>query len=99
MSLHIKIPKNNSIEGLKNELTSKKTTYARIKVIPKSKHTEITEKMADGTIKIRIAAPAEKGKANEELLRFLSEQLGISKNNIMIVSGKTERLKLLRIKL
>ena len=43
----------------------------RVKVIPRSAKTEIVGEMADGTLKIKIAAPPEKGKANEELIRFL----------------------------
>lgn len=94
-----KTQENIIIVNLKNELILKKTIYLRIKVIPKSKNTEILEKMTDETIKIRVAAPAEKGKANEELLRFLSEQFCVPKNNIKLVNGKTEKIKLLRINL
>lgn len=49
------------------------------------------------TIKIRIKAVPEKGKANEELIRFLSKRLDIPKQNISIISGKTEQLKLVKI--
>ncbi len=37
----------------------------RVKVIPRSAKTEIAGEMADGTLKVKIAAPPEKGKANE----------------------------------
>ncbi|MFC1616033.1 DUF167 domain-containing protein [Patescibacteria group bacterium] len=42
------------------------------------------------------AAP-EKGKANAELIKFLSKNLGISKSQISIISGKTDQLKLIKI--
>jgi len=51
--------------------------------------------MADETYKIRVSAPATDGKANAELLRFLKKSLGAS--DAMIVSGKTDRIKLVKI--
>lgn len=86
------------------KLKKNKVNYLRIKVIPKSSRNEIIEIMEeqseDGpqkTIKIRIKAVPEKGKANEELMKFLSENLNISKNNISIISGKNSQLKLVKI--
>ncbi|HCW32691.1 MAG: hypothetical protein UT55_C0017G0002 [Candidatus Peregrinibacteria bacterium GW2011_GWE2_39_6] len=71
--------------------------YYRLKVIPKSSTTELVEIMSDGTLKIRVAAPPEKGKANAELIKFLSNHFGVLKTAITIVSGKSEPLKLIRI--
>ena len=72
--------------------------YLRVKVIPKSPKNEIIEIMEDETIKIRIKAPPEKGKANAELIKFLSKQLDIPKQNISIISGKAEQIKLIKCK-
>ncbi|MBI4235682.1 DUF167 domain-containing protein [Candidatus Peregrinibacteria bacterium] len=74
-----------------------KKTYLRIKDLPKSTKNEVVEIMDDETIKIRIKAPPEKGKANKELIRFLSRELEISTDEISILSGKTEALKLIKI--
>lgn len=75
--------------------------YLRIKVIPKSAQNEIIEILDDEsgeqTVKIRIKAPPEKGKANAELIKFLSKELKIAKSQITIISGKSEQLKLLKI--
>ncbi len=71
--------------------------YLRIKVCPGSSRTEFKEKMADETYKINIAAPAEKGKANQSLLKFLASSLGISQNKVSIISGAGDRLKLIKI--
>lgn len=76
----------------------KNKPYLRIKVIPKSSKTEITDIMDDDTIKIRIKAAPEKGRANIELIRFLSKELILPKENISIISGKTEQLKLIKLK-
>lgn len=75
--------------------------YLRIKVIPRSPKNEIVEILEDEsgekTYKIRIKAAPEKGKANKELIKFLSKEFCIPKENISIISGKTEQLKLVRI--
>jgi uncharacterized protein (TIGR00251 family) len=71
--------------------------YLRIKVCPGSRLTEFKEKMADETYKINIAAPAEKGKANQSLLKFLAVNLKIPKNKILIISGAGDRVKLIKI--
>lgn len=49
------------------------------------------------TIKIRIKAVPEKGRANAELIRFLSKELSIPKENITIINGKSSQLKLIRV--
>ncbi len=72
-------------------------SYIRIKVIPKSPKTELVETMSDGTLKIRVKAPPEKGKANKELIRFLAEHFGTHKESIAIISGKTDHIKLIKI--
>jgi len=71
--------------------------YLRIKVLPKSPKTEIVDKLDDGTIKIRVAAPPEKGKANRELIKFLAKHFNTDKKSITIVSGKSDPLKLIKI--
>lgn len=67
---------------------------SKLKVIitPNSSKNEIISK---GEIwKIKIAAPPEKGKANEELLKFLKKSLKIKAK---IVKGSKSREKLLEI--
>jgi uncharacterized protein YggU (UPF0235/DUF167 family) len=46
---------------------------------------------------IALAARAEKGRANQELIRLLAEIVGLSPSKITIVRGKTARLKLAHI--
>jgi uncharacterized protein len=69
----------------------------RIKVIPKSPRNEIMGEMADGTLKVRIAAVPEKGKANAELCKFLAQHYGVRRQDVIILSGETSPLKLVRI--
>jgi hypothetical protein len=46
---------------------------------------------------IRLKAPPVEGRANEELIRFLSEQLRIPKSSVHILSGHNSRFKRLQI--
>ena len=80
-----------------NNLANNKEIYFNVKVIPGAPKTEVREVMADGTIKITLAAAPEKGKANQELVRFLAEELGVRKYQIKIISGLGERNKLIKI--
>ena len=69
----------------------------RVKVIPRSAKSEIVGEMADGTLKVKIAAPPEKGKANEVLCEFLAAHYQIPRSAVTIVSGHSAALKLVRI--
>ncbi|MCA1407454.1 DUF167 domain-containing protein [Ensifer sp. IC3342] len=57
------------------------------------------ESAADGGgyLKVRVRAVPEKGKANQALIALLAKQFGIAKNRIALVSGDTQRKKILRI--
>lgn len=80
-----------------SKLEQESPLYLRIKVLPKSNKNEFAEFLADETIKIRIKAVPEKGKANAELIKFLSKELKLPKSHISIISGKTDQVKLLKI--
>ena len=69
----------------------------RVKVIPRSPKTEIIGEMADGTLKVKIAAPPENGKANDALCAFLAAHYGVPRNAVAIVSGHSAARKLVRI--
>jgi uncharacterized protein (TIGR00251 family) len=69
----------------------------RVKVIPRSAKTEIAGEMADGTLKVKVAAPPEKGKANEALCAFLAEYFQVPRASVTVVSGQTAALKLIKV--
>lgn len=65
-----------------------------VKVVPGSSKTSI-EGVLGGMLKVKIAAVAEKGKANKELISFLAKLLDIRKKDIEITSGDTSPVKTL----
>ncbi|WP_353618299.1 DUF167 domain-containing protein [Pseudodesulfovibrio nedwellii] len=50
-----------------------------------------------GCAKIRLNAPAVDNKANKSLVKFVAELLKVKKSQVAIVSGHTNRRKLLAI--
>ena len=66
------------------------------KIVPGSSSTRICG-LLDGMLKVKVAAPPEKGKANQCLLKFLAKELGLKKNAVSILSGKTSPIKKVRI--
>lgn len=69
----------------------------RVKVIPKSSRTEIAAVLADGTLKVRVAAAPEKGKANAALCEFLAGRYGVAKSQVRVVKGLTATQKVVEI--
>ena len=49
----------------------------------------------DDFIKLKISKPAVDGKANKEIIKYLSEILNLPKNNIQILNGEKSSLKML----
>ena len=76
---------------------SNKNLRLRIKVRPSASKTGIigTE---NGMLVVAVAAPPDKGKANKELERFLARKLGVSREDVSIVSGMKTRHKTVLVK-
>ena len=68
-----------------------------IKVSAGASKTECIEKMSDGTLKMRVAAVREDGKANKELLRYLAKEFGVKKSQVVIISGEMNERKVVGI--
>jgi uncharacterized protein len=67
-----------------------------VKVHPNARKNEISG-FSNEVLRVKIAAPADKGKANKELIEYFSDILGLKKENIEIVKGQTEHNKLIAI--
>jgi len=67
-----------------------------IKAIPGASNTELAG-VKDGRLRVRLAAVAEDGKANAELLSFLSKRIGCAKRDLRIVIGEKSRVKVIEV--
>ena len=65
----------------------------KVRVVPNAPKSACAGAYGDG-VKIKIAAQATDGKANAELVKFLSRKLGVGRNAVRIVLGETSRDKL-----
>lgn len=63
---------------------------------PGAKRSEIAGLHGDA-LKIRLAAPAVEGKANESLLRFLAERFQVPLRQVELKQGNLSRRKVVRI--
>jgi len=77
------------------ELEKKNPLYIKVKIQSKAPKTDIVDQLEDGTYKIKVAAQPIRGKANEELLKFLKKNLSLS--DAQIVSGGRDSVKLIRL--
>jgi uncharacterized protein (TIGR00251 family) len=68
-----------------------------VKVIPRAARTEFAGEMADGTLKLRVNAVPEDGKANEEIRTFLARYYGVGREQVRIVGGATSQRKRIRV--
>jgi len=48
-------------------------------------------------VRIRLAAPASEGRANQELVRFLAAALQVTRRDVEVLAGATARRKLVRV--
>lgn len=72
------------------------SVFIAVKVQPGASKHEIVGLYGD-LLKVRIAAPPEKGRANEALCRFLASVFGVRKTDVVVVSGQTNQNKRVRI--
>ncbi|MDO9547282.1 MAG: DUF167 domain-containing protein [Pelolinea sp.] len=73
------------------------STKIDVKIITNSRHDEICGLLGGEVLKIKIKAKPVDGKANEYLIKFLSNKLSIAQNDITIVRGFSSAKKTLEI--
>ena len=69
----------------------------KIKVTPGSSRAAVVGLMADGTLKVNVTAPPEKGRANEQVLELLAGHFAVPRSAVTIVAGRLSPRKLVRV--
>jgi hypothetical protein len=75
---------------------SKRGIEILLRVHPNAARNELAG-FSEGVLRVRVAAPPVKGKANKELIAFLAQKLGLSKGDLTILKGHTSRNKVISI--
>ncbi len=68
----------------------------QVRVTPRSKRPGV-EVEPDGIWQVRVAAPADAGKANAAAIEAIAGHMGLPKSAVRIVRGHTARLKLIEV--
>lgn len=68
----------------------------RLRVVPNAKRSEFVGRHGDA-LKVKIAAPALEGRANEELIEFFAEALDVPRREVTLVSGEKSRDKTIAV--
>jgi len=68
-----------------------------IKVVPGASRTEIAGWLGD-TLKVRIAQPPDKGRANREVEGYLCQVFGLASGSVSIVRGRSSPRKMVEIR-
>lgn len=71
-------------------------TRLTIRVQPRASRTELAGLHGDA-IRIRLQAPPVDGAANDALIAFLAEYLGVPRRQIRLVAGLSSRTKVVEI--
>ena len=73
------------------------TTRLRVKVSAGARRTELVGRQGDAW-KVRVAAPPERGRANEAVLRLLADRLGVPAAGLTVVAGRSARDKVVELR-
>jgi len=68
----------------------------KLHIQPGAKTTEVVGVHGDA-LKVRLAAPPVDGQANQCLIKFIADQLGVNKNSVALISGDSTRSKRVRV--
>jgi uncharacterized protein (TIGR00251 family) len=69
----------------------------QVHVTPKSRVNEITVSRAERSVRIRVTAAPENGRANEAVLELLRERLGVPRDHLRVAGGATSRRKWIEV--
>jgi uncharacterized protein (TIGR00251 family) len=73
------------------------TTRLRIRVSPGARTTELVGRQGEAW-KVRVAAPPERGRANDAVLKLLADRLGVPRGELTLVSGASARDKVVELR-
>ncbi len=67
-----------------------------LKLVPRSSRDEVVGWLGD-SLKVKVKAPPEKGRANEAVVALLADRLGVDASSIAVVSGHGSPAKVVAV--
>lgn len=77
-------------------MVAQESVRITVRVQPNASQNELLH-FRDGVLQIKITAPPVKGKANRELIKFLSDTLQVSQSQLTVEQGMTSKRKVISI--
>jgi uncharacterized protein len=71
-------------------------TTLKVRVIPNARRSQVSA-IGPDEVRVKVHAPAQQGKANAELIRFLSELFDCPKSRITLTKGEKNRNKMITV--
>ncbi|HEV8545741.1 MAG TPA: DUF167 family protein [Candidatus Limnocylindrales bacterium] len=84
---------SSSRHALRRALADTDVRFA-VRLIPRSGASHV-DGVVDGILRVRVAAPAVAGAANQALVRLLADELGVGPRSVRLVAGAAGRQKLI----
>lgn len=78
------------------KINSNQEARITVRVSLKAPRSEVVGFAAE-VLRVKVAVPPVKGKANKELIALLSRKLGVDKSRISIAAGETSRNKIIAV--
>ncbi len=85
------------MRGVKKELARNGSLIRDVKVIPRAPIGEVSGRMADGALKVKVTAAPEKGKANDEVCAVIATYLEVPRRSVEIILGHASQRKRVRV--
>jgi len=89
------VPKSVERVHLRSDMICR-MAILRVHVVPNAKTDGVVGEHG-GAVKIKLRAPAIEGKTNSALIRFLADELNISRRAIVLEHGQKSRDKVIRV--
>lgn len=83
---------DDTLQELKKTLQESGEITLEVKAVPGSSYSGISGFLGTA-LKIKVVAPPEKGKANEEIIQILAETFKVPRSTIQLVHGTTSARK------
>lgn len=86
-------------QALRSTLSTAGSVDVSVRVRINAPQSRVVDVLADGSLKVDLAAAPEQGKANMALQRLLAIFFGCDPSKVRILAGSTSRRKLVRVRL
>lgn len=87
------------LSPIRDRLRTHKEAVFAVNVRPSAAKTVLRPSLADGTLRLNVAAPPEHDKANTEVIRFFSRELGVPLSGFHMLSGQSSSKKIFRVQM